>query len=37
MGVEEDEEIDGTIAAILKVITLKLAGRGRDRFADLPD
>jgi hypothetical protein len=35
--VNADEEIDGAVAAVFVVITLDLAGIGRDRLADLAD
>ena len=37
MGVEEDEQVDRAIAAILAVVALELARRGRDRLANLAD
>jgi hypothetical protein len=37
MHVEDDEEIDGAVAAILVIVTFELAGHGRDRLAHLAD
>jgi hypothetical protein len=37
MHVEEDEEIDGAVAAILVIVTFELAGCGRDWLTQLAD
>ena len=37
MHVEDDEEIDGAVAAILVIVPFKLAGRGRDWLTHLAD
>ena len=37
MGVEEDEQVGGAVAAILEVIALELARHGRDGLAHLAD
>src|SRR3977135_4621200 len=36
VGVEEDEQVDRAIAAILAVVALELARRGRDRLGEPP-
>ena len=35
--IEEDEEIDGAVAAVLVIVAFELAGLGRDRLAHLAD
>ena len=35
--VEEDEQVDRAVAAVLAVVALQLAGLGRDRLAHLAD
>ena len=37
MHVEDDKEIDGAVAAILVIVTFKLAGRGGDWLTQLAD
>ena len=37
MGIDEDEEIDGAVAAILVVEALEPSGCGRDRLARFAD
>lgn len=37
VDVDKDKEIDGTVAAVLLVVALKLARLGRDGLADLAD
>jgi hypothetical protein len=37
MHVDADEEIDGTVAAILAIVAFELTRLGRDRLADLAD
>ncbi len=37
MGVEEDKQIDGAVAAIFAVVTLKLARLGGNGLANLAD
>jgi len=37
VGVEEDEQVDRAVAAILAVVAFELARRGRDRLARLAD
>ena len=37
MHVEDDEQIDGAVAAILVIVTFELTRFGRDRLAYLAD